>query len=227
MRYLSLTLGSLLLVAPACSSKTSGGETDGSGEGESSTDTQTSESGSESQSTSDASSGDGDGDTGDGDGDSGDGDGDTGEPNCGDNTCDATQFCDWDGNFCGTRSWEEGTCEPRPDGCDDFYDPKCGCDGQVYGNECEAHGAGVDIDENGQCTPPDGYFPCGPGYCQLGSSYCLLQVSDVGGEPNGYTCEALPAECTGNGDCDCLANVVCGDMCSATGEGFMVTCPGG
>ncbi len=123
---------------------------------------------------------------------------------------------------------EDGACGPRPGGCDDFYDPKCGCDGEVYGNECEAHAAGVDVDENGMCDAPDGDFSCGPGFCQLGTSYCLLQVSDVGGVPNTWTCEALPNGCGGTATCECLDEVVCGEMCNETpGGGAVVTCPGG
>jgi hypothetical protein len=38
-----------------------------------------------------------------------------------------------------------GVCHPRPDACTQEYDPVLGCDGQEYGNACEAAAAGVSL----------------------------------------------------------------------------------
>lgn len=107
--------------------------------------------------------------------------------------------------------------------------PVCGCDGMVYTNECEAQSAGVDVDADGQCEPPPGGFPCGPNFCQTAAQYCLHQISDVAGEPDFYACVDLPAACQQMAvpTCDCLAMEACGDMCSQSGDGLMLTCPGG
>lgn len=77
------------------------------------------------------------------------------------------------------------------------------------------------------CTPPTGCFACGEMLCDSSSSYCQVQISDVGGEPNSYSCTPLPDACGNPVDCACLMSEFCGDMCEATGAGFTLTCPGG
>ncbi len=105
--------------------------------------------------------------------------------------------------------------------------PVCGCDGTVYSNACDAQAAGVDVDAQGNCDAPPGTFPCGERFCDPSFQYCEMQASDVGGQPNVYTCKDLPMDCGATPDCSCLANVPCGDMCMAAGDGLMVVCPGG
>ena len=51
--------------------------------------------------------------------------------------CAADEWCDFATNDCG-GSDNTGTCRTRPIACDDNLDPVCGCDGQTYGNACEA-----------------------------------------------------------------------------------------
>jgi hypothetical protein len=97
----------------------------------------------------------------------------------------------------------------------------------VYDNGCFAQGAGVDENLFGNCTPPGGLFACGSHFCQLNSEYCEIGISDVGGEPNTYTCKALPV-CPATPDCACLANEPCGFMCDGNAtSGLTLTCPGG
>ena len=70
---------------------------------------------------------------------------------CTDNSqCDSGFYCakaigDCDGT---------GECQQKPDACPDVYMPVCGCDGNEYGNTCEAAAASVNVDTNGQCTIP-------------------------------------------------------------------------
>lgn len=61
--------------------------------------------------------------------------------------CEEGSFCNFPGQACQGR----GSCEPRPEVCTRIFDPVCGCDGQTYGNACEAHAAGVSIQHPGEC----------------------------------------------------------------------------
>ena len=45
-----------------------------------------------------------------------------------------------------------GECVVRGRVCDAVLDPVCGCDQKTYGNDCEAHGAGVSIAKHGACA---------------------------------------------------------------------------
>jgi hypothetical protein len=114
-------------------------------------------------------------------------------------------------------------------GCPEIYMPVCGCDGMVYGNDCEAQAAGVDVDLTGSCTPPQGnLFPCGAGFCNLDTEYCQVQVSDVGGIDDGFTCMALPNGCGNAPDCACLSGEPCDFNCDGdAANGLTLTCPGG
>lgn len=67
------------------------------------------------------------------------------------NTCSATEYCAYvPGVGCGIVD-ATAVCIPRPNGCDDVYDPVCGCDSQTYSNVCEAGAAGMGIIAVGEC----------------------------------------------------------------------------
>lgn len=141
--------------------------------------------------------------------------------------CPPDEFCDFARNTCGTAD-QTGTCRARPDGCGDIFQPTCGCDGIVYSNPCDANAAGVDTSDVGGCEAPPGQFACGHTFCDLATAYCQRVSSDIGGEPDGFQCNPLPAGCTPAADCECLADEPCGSQCDGTAAGgFEVTCLGG
>jgi len=45
-----------------------------------------------------------------------------------------------------------GSCAPLPESCFAVWDPVCGCDGQSYGNACEAARVGVNVASLGDCA---------------------------------------------------------------------------
>lgn len=144
--------------------------------------------------------------------------------------CSINEFCDYPRDQCDANG-ATGTCKPRPQGCPKSYIPTCGCDGTVYGNECDAQSKGSDISNLGNCDAPAGTFPCGAGFCAKNQQYCRRDVSDVGSEPDSFGCMSLPAGCFqggGSPSCDCVANELCGSMCAASADGDLtITCPGG
>lgn len=67
--------------------------------------------------------------------------------------CLTNENCDF-GLFCEKPTGEckgPGQCEIRPEACPDIYAPVCGCDHQTYSNSCEAHRAGVSVQQQGKC----------------------------------------------------------------------------
>lgn len=141
--------------------------------------------------------------------------------------CAADEYCDFPANNCGNAD-DSGTCKPRPMACDAVYFPTCGCDGQIYGNDCTANTAGHDVAPAGFCTPPVGMFACGQHFCNQKTQYCEKVLSDVSNWPDDYFCLELPGACLVAPSCSCIAAAPCGNTCAATSDGgLMVTCPGG
>jgi hypothetical protein len=143
--------------------------------------------------------------------------------------CEADEFCDFGRNGCG---FDDGTgiCRARPSGCPDIFAPVCGCDGQTHSNECDANAAGTDVNASGGCPLPAGQFGCGFRQCAIDGTYCQRAGSDIGGEPDGFTCVAIPASCPSPATCACLqaANEPCASQCEGQGAtGLTVTCLGG
>jgi hypothetical protein len=153
MRSYYLAIGSMFFVLAACEGDSF---TDGSGDTTSATTTSTSgtsgqggSGGGSTTTTSAGGSGQGGSTSSSGKG----GDGGSTMQFCGGIggvDCGPKFFCDYPNDNCGDGD-TGGLCKPRPDSCGDVYDPVCGCDHITYGNDCEAHAAGVDVGSTGVC----------------------------------------------------------------------------
>lgn len=65
--------------------------------------------------------------------------------------CDEGEFCDFEPSASCGRADHPGTCRPKPEACVSVFEPVCGCDGQTYGNACQANQAGVSVVAEGPC----------------------------------------------------------------------------
>jgi hypothetical protein len=145
--------------------------------------------------------------------------------------CSATEYCDYADNGCGIGD-QTGSCKPRPDVCPIsvtgaapgiIATPTCACDGQIYGNECDANRAGFDVNAHGTCDVRSGSFACGTTQCLVATQYCRRQPHSKG--PDTFSCVGLPPACSGTGDCACLASQPCGKLCAGTSAaGMTLTC---
>lgn len=69
--------------------------------------------------------------------------------------CPAGFYCQQAPGECVEVQDGAGTCQPRPEVCTREYFPVCGCDGQTYGNTCDAASNGVSVAFEGECASPD------------------------------------------------------------------------
>jgi hypothetical protein len=119
--------------------------------------------------------------------------------------CAAGAYCQFEHGACGELD-HPGVCTPRPTVCLDIYKPVCGCDGQTYGNACEAASQGVSVDREGACEPPEEVV-CGGivGRPCPGAGECRIDTGCPAGRNDCPVC----ADCTGVCHCSGAA-VLCG-----------------
>ena len=117
--------------------------------------------------------------------------------------CDDGEFCNYPVDaICGAAD-ATGTCQTMPDACDAVYDPVCGCDDMTYGNDCEAHAAGVSVASYGECPtsgdPGNGDTTCGglQGLACSDGEFCnYAPEAQCGAADATGTCQVIPNACT-------------------------------
>ena len=68
--------------------------------------------------------------------------------------CAKGEYCQHEDGTCDIAD-RMGSCTLQPQMCTRDYRPVCGCDGNTYGNRCDAESKGVSVDYVGECTPSE------------------------------------------------------------------------
>jgi hypothetical protein len=137
--------------------------------------------------------------------------------------CKDSEYCSQEdasnGVGCGFAD-STGQCIPRARACDAVLAPVCGCDHKTYGNDCEAHAAGVSIANRGECassesvdcddrpgkvtckrarpTCTEGQVPAVVGGCWgdcVAIDQCVCKEADACPERETYVCHMSAGHC--------------------------------
>jgi cysteine-rich repeat protein len=96
-----------------------------------------------------------------------------------------------------------GVCVVRPATCTDLYDPQCGCDRNLYVNECAAAAAGASLLDLEHCQRTCGAIA---GIECPAGQLCDLPERSCGSADLGRTCAIVPTSCPRNGRPVCGCN---------------------
>ncbi len=66
--------------------------------------------------------------------------------------CDDGLTCIYEDGACHSIADAAGICRKAGPFCTKEYRPVCGCDGETYGNRCEAYAEGVSVAYSGECN---------------------------------------------------------------------------
>ncbi|HEX7664832.1 MAG TPA: hypothetical protein VF407_09985 [Polyangiaceae bacterium] len=132
-----------------------------------------------------------------------------------DDDCDTNQYCERD-----TCDAQVGKCHYKPPFCDSSDgDPKCGCDGVNYWNDCLRNQQGVSKQNDSTCEYG---ASCGngKGECANTSAKCgrlVFEHDQCSNDPPGQ-CWVLPSSCSGfdphwvtcepGGDCTSVCDAI-------------------
>jgi hypothetical protein len=112
-------------------------------------------------------------------------------------SCPEGLYCEYPPDAMCGRADGTGVCQVIPEACDLVYSPVCGCDGNTYGNECEANMAGISAETDGECEKPG--ETCGGltgAGCPAGNFCNYPPAAMCGAADQMGTCETIPQGCT-------------------------------
>lgn len=115
-------------------------------------------------------------------------------------TCADDEYCEFPLELmCGAADGE-GVCRPRPEVCEDVYEPVCGCDGVTYGNSCEAAAQGTGVTALGPCQTDPGFCGGIAGFtCDAKGEYCNFPIeTQCGSGDQAGSCDPIPEACDDN-----------------------------